>query len=224
MHRTIVSSRLTTCDVVKGGEATRLDLVNKAGHSVSIELSFEQAEAIVMTLPQLLSQALKSRAGSDHSRYVFPSSQWALESTTDVDCLILTMITTDGFETAVGIPFADCQQLGAALLPEGKAATETPASGDKLVFKWLQQSRDSPFYILSDIAAKSSRNGLWPLTLAPRRAEKQRLTFHSHENCAHAAFDCVQLHAHALEDDCERNAQQEDGFPHLEGSVQERIP
>jgi hypothetical protein len=128
MHRTIVSSRLTTCDVVKGGEAIRLDLINKAGHSVSIELSFEQAEAIVMTLPQLLSKALKSRTGSEDSRYVFPSGQWTLESTTDVECLILTMVTTDGFETAFGIPFADCQRLGAALVREGKAATEMSVS------------------------------------------------------------------------------------------------
>ena len=130
MHRTIVSRRLTTCNVIKGGEAVRLDLINKAGHSVSLELTFEQAEAIVMTLPQLLSKALKARTGSEHSRYVFPSGELALESTTDVDCLILTMTTSDGFETAFGIPFADCERLGAALMREGKAAMEKQTNDD----------------------------------------------------------------------------------------------
>ena len=77
--RKIVSSRLTTCDVINDGEAVRLGLVNQAGYSVSLDMSVEQAESVVMTLPQLLSNALKARTGDPDARFVFPVGQWTLE-------------------------------------------------------------------------------------------------------------------------------------------------
>jgi hypothetical protein len=124
MHRKIVSSRLTTCDVINDGEAVRLGLVNQAGCSVSLEMSVEQAESVVMTLPQLLSNALRARTGDAQARYAFMVGQWALESTEAAQCLLVTLKTTDGFEVTFGVPFAQCQALGLALNRHGKAVTE----------------------------------------------------------------------------------------------------
>lgn len=67
--RTITSSRLTTCGLVEGGEAVRLGFVDTAGEPASIELPFDQAQCLVMTLPQMVSNALRQRTGSEEARY-----------------------------------------------------------------------------------------------------------------------------------------------------------
>jgi hypothetical protein len=128
MNRKIVSSRLTTCEVVKDGHAVRLDLMNEAGHPVSLEMSIEQAQSLVMTLPRLVSKAVKVRTGNPHSRYAFPMAEWKLETTAGEKCLLLTLTTPDGFEVTFGIPFSKCQRLGSALTRHGEAASEGNAA------------------------------------------------------------------------------------------------
>src|SRR5262245_59009581 len=66
--RKIEIGQLTTCEVDSGGEAVRLGFVDEAGNPTSVGLSFEQAEAIAMTLPRLLSNALKMRMHSAGAR------------------------------------------------------------------------------------------------------------------------------------------------------------
>jgi hypothetical protein len=122
VRRKIVSRQLTTCDVINDGQAIRLDLINEAGHSVSVEMSVEQAHSVVMTLPHLLSSALKARTGNDQTRYVFPLSQWSLENTAEAKCLILTLTAVGGFHVTFGVPYAECYGMGWALNQEGKAA------------------------------------------------------------------------------------------------------
>jgi hypothetical protein len=123
MTFTFRSTRLTTCDTVKNGEAISLRFLDQAGRPVAIELPFAQAEAMVMTLPRLLSKALQARTDNAASRYVFPLGQWFLESGNE-NCLIMTLATGDGFEVSFGVPFDACQALGWSLEHEGRRATE----------------------------------------------------------------------------------------------------
>ena len=46
-----ISSRLTTCGVTADGETVALELVDRSDTAVSVELPFDQAEAVAMTLP-----------------------------------------------------------------------------------------------------------------------------------------------------------------------------
>jgi hypothetical protein len=64
----IESSKLTTCDVTRDGEVIRLNFVDVSGNSVSLRLPFEQAGALAMTLPGLLTRALTARYGNESSR------------------------------------------------------------------------------------------------------------------------------------------------------------
>lgn len=128
VRRKIVSSHLTTCNVINNGDAVSLNLVNQAGHAVSVEMTVEQAQSVLMTLPQLLSNAFKARTGNEQTRYVFPMGEWSIEGTSDAKCLIVTLMTTDGFQVAFGMPFGDCQALGAALHRAADAAIESDAS------------------------------------------------------------------------------------------------
>jgi len=131
MRRKIVSQSLTTCNVIGDGDGFCLNLINAAGHEVSLVLSFDQAQSIVMTLPMMLARALRAKSGNDNARYVFPMGNWTLESTVDSGCLIATLTTTDGFEASFGIPFAACQELGAALQCVGRIGLEEAESQDE---------------------------------------------------------------------------------------------
>jgi hypothetical protein len=129
----IRSSTLTTCQVAADGGGVALELIDGSGAVVTVELPFDQAEAIVMTLPTFLTQALRQQTGNDDARYVFGLGEWSLENAKGQACLIATLKTTDGFEVSFGIPFDACRSLGwnlyqgaeramAARLPEPEMA------------------------------------------------------------------------------------------------------
>src|SRR5262245_46988341 len=111
MHRKITSSRLTTCDAAHDGSGIRLDFLDEAGQPASVELSFEQAQSLVMTFPALLSRALRRKTNDDAARFVFGLGRWSLESTNG-EYVIMTLGTEDGFEVSFGIPFATCTAMG----------------------------------------------------------------------------------------------------------------
>jgi hypothetical protein len=129
----IRSSTLTTCQVAADGGSVGLELIDGSGAAVTVELPFDQAEAMVMTLPTLLTQALRQQTGNDDARYVFGLGEWSLENAEGQACLIATLKTTDGFEVSFGVPFDACRSLGwnlyqgaeraaAARLPEPEMA------------------------------------------------------------------------------------------------------
>ena len=61
-------SKLTTCGTLEDGETVKLEFVNAGANPISLLLSFEDAESIAMTLPRLLTQAVKAQAGQDNAR------------------------------------------------------------------------------------------------------------------------------------------------------------
>ncbi len=111
----ICTGELTTCDIVDGGQAVRLDFVDAAGVPVSLQMPFDQAQAIVMTLPRMLARAVKSLTGSADARYVFPLGNWAVEKAKEQGALMLTLATPDGFEVSFGVSPAVSHALGKVL-------------------------------------------------------------------------------------------------------------
>ncbi len=123
MSRNVTSSRLTTCSVIKEGRAIRLEFLDDDGQPVSVDFPFDQAESIVMTLPQMLSKALERRTHSQSSRYVFSLDRWLIESC-DEKSLIATLCTDDGFQVSFAIPFDACRAIGQTLRQEGQCGME----------------------------------------------------------------------------------------------------
>jgi hypothetical protein len=118
---TITSRRLTTCQVVENGKAVRLGFVDHDGKSSSVVFPFDQAESIVMTLPQMLSTALQLRTHNKQARYVFPLTRWSLESS-GADFLVANMMTNDGFQVSFAIPRDVCKAIGWSLSQHGRPA------------------------------------------------------------------------------------------------------
>jgi len=112
----IRSQRLTTCRVTANGAEVGLEFLDVSGAVVRLEMPVEQAESLVMTLPQLLALALRQKTGDEDARFVFALGEWAIESAKGQDCLIATLKTPDGFEVCFGIPFEACRSLGWNLL------------------------------------------------------------------------------------------------------------
>lgn len=108
-------SKLTTCGALDDGETIKLEFIDQSRNPISLLLSFEDAESIAMTLPRLLTQAVKAQTGKDNSRYVFALGRWLLEGVENHQSLILTLTTVDGFEVSFRIPHATCRALGWSL-------------------------------------------------------------------------------------------------------------
>jgi hypothetical protein len=122
---------LTTCTVERDGETLKLSFIDAAGQPALLRLPFESAQAIAMTLPRLLTQAVQRITGEEASRYVFPLGAWQLDAADDLDGAIATFTTSDGFAVSFGIPLETCRSLGWALKSQAERASgeDTPPSG-----------------------------------------------------------------------------------------------
>lgn len=107
--------KLSTCGVTADGETVNLDLLDVAGKSISLRLPFEQVGALAMTLPQLLTRAVRGRTGSETARFVFSLGEWRVEGAAESCALIVTLKTDDGFEVSFGMPVEACRSLAWAL-------------------------------------------------------------------------------------------------------------
>src|SRR5262245_37022659 len=123
-------SKLTTCRALGGGETIRLEFLDEGRNPVSLLLSFENAESIAMTLPGLLTQAVRAQTGQVDARYVFPLGQWQLEGAQDRQSFILTLTTADGFEVSFRVPQDTSRALGWTLQHEEYDEEEAAGSDD----------------------------------------------------------------------------------------------
>jgi hypothetical protein len=121
---TLRSSRLTTCRVAEDGADVRLEFIDQSGKTVVVELPLDQAEAVVMTLPRLLSRAVRQRTGNDEARYVFHLGEWVVEGAKEHSCLIATLKTDNGFEVSFAMPLEACRSFGWTLQHEASDAIE----------------------------------------------------------------------------------------------------
>jgi hypothetical protein len=123
-------STLTTCHAVENGAVVMLEFIDEDGRSMSLRLAFEQAQSIAMTLPRLLTEAVKAQTRQDSARYVFPLGEWSLEGIEGNHCVILTLKTEDGFEVSFRMPPDACKSLGWALQHDADASAHADRSGD----------------------------------------------------------------------------------------------
>jgi hypothetical protein len=127
---TVRSSRLTTCRVADDGADVELEFIDQSGQVVVVELPLDQAEIVVMTLPHLLSKAVRRRTGNDESRYVFDLGEWAIENAKEHSCLIATLKTPNGFEVSFAIPPEAGRSFGWTLQREASDAIKARDMGE----------------------------------------------------------------------------------------------
>lgn len=130
---TLRSSRLTTCRVAEDGADVSLEFIDQSGKTVAVELPLDQAEAVVMTLPRLLSRAVRQRTGNDEARYVFHLGEWVIEGAKEHSCLIATLRAENGFEVSFAMPLEACRSFGWTLQHEASDAIEARKNAEQVV-------------------------------------------------------------------------------------------
>ena len=121
---------MTTCRVAEDGADVGLEFIDQSGQIVVVELPLDQAEVVAMTLPRLLSNAVRRRTGNDEARYVFDLGEWAIESAKEHSCLIATLKTPNGFEVSFAIPPEAGRSFGWTLQREASDAIEARTIGE----------------------------------------------------------------------------------------------
>jgi hypothetical protein len=105
---------LTTCEVAAGGRRIRINFKDMDGRPASLTVPTDCVHQLIMTLPPLLSRALKAELSDDSVRAVFPLGRWQLESAVKSSAYILTLSTMDGFEVAFSVSACDLATIIAA--------------------------------------------------------------------------------------------------------------
>jgi hypothetical protein len=126
MPNEIDVASLTTCQVAPDGHYVRLNFEDALGRPAALKLPSSCVHQLVMTLPQLLSQALQAQYADRSLRAVFPLGEWRLEVVAGSKELILTMRTPEGFEVAFSLSAAAIAGLTSVIEEHSSGAKPGP--------------------------------------------------------------------------------------------------
>ncbi len=106
----ILGDRLTTFEIAPDGSRFCMNVADESGHSLGLSLPAECLVQLIMTLPQMASQALKMRYRDDTLRIVYPLGAVDIEASHIKEIAILTLATQDGFAVSFGLTDDDLQR------------------------------------------------------------------------------------------------------------------
>lgn len=112
MSKTQTVANFTSCEVSGDGRAIRLSYCDDDGAARHLHISAEQAGALAMTLPRLLSAALRARSRDPNLRFVFPLAECNLEAAAGSSHRILSLRTNDGFEVCFSLSQEALAEMG----------------------------------------------------------------------------------------------------------------
>jgi hypothetical protein len=91
------------CHVTPDGGSIILKLPDRNGATCELVLTFEEASSLAMTLPRLLTAALRQRYSDDALRHVYPLRAYAVERASDYRHLLVTLAAADGFDVVFAV-------------------------------------------------------------------------------------------------------------------------
>jgi hypothetical protein len=112
---------LTTCEVAPDGNSIMLGFTDPDGTPAQIRLSLNQVGGLAMTLPDLITKALRLRYGDQSLRYAYPLQSWTVERSSDPRTGMVTLCTTDGFSVCFSMQRELQHQLADALATDDLA-------------------------------------------------------------------------------------------------------
>jgi hypothetical protein len=120
----VVVIALTSCQVSDDGEEIRLSVRDNSGAPLDLQISAEQAGSLAMTLPKLISTALKARYRDPTLRLVYPLTDYSLEGAEGSQDRILSLKTTDGFEVSFSVTPGTLAAIGQLIVSHELAPAE----------------------------------------------------------------------------------------------------
>jgi hypothetical protein len=122
---TIDGERLTSFDVAPERSLFRLNLVDAEGKAVSVALPAGCLDERLMTLPRIVTRAMRAKYGDNSMRLVYALGESQLETAAGAERLILTLRTTDGFDVAFALSRRDLDAMS-----RNSADTDEPAAAE----------------------------------------------------------------------------------------------
>jgi hypothetical protein len=110
---------LTTCDVAPDGSTVVLCFTDSKGSPAQMRLSLNEVGGLAMTLPDLITKALRLRYRDDTLRYAYPLASWTVERSFDPKICMVTLCTTDGFSVCFSMKRELQHKLADALVSDG---------------------------------------------------------------------------------------------------------
>ena len=104
---TIRATGLTTFAVTPDGGSVSIGVADERGGASALILPTSCLQALVMTLPEIVQQALRRKYADPSVRLVFPVLDWTIETTEQSNRLILTLATSEGFRVSFALFAAD---------------------------------------------------------------------------------------------------------------------
>jgi hypothetical protein len=107
----IFCKSLTTFDVAPDGTFFRMNFVDVGDRPATVVFPAECLSELLMTIPRIVTQAMRAKYGDSSLRLVYPLADWQLETAAGDRRLILTLKTADGFEVAFALGSDDLQAM-----------------------------------------------------------------------------------------------------------------
>ena len=95
---------LTNYQVAPDGSSVLLNALDPEGREVSLIVPMDNLQALALTMPEMVTAALRAAAGGDDSlRLVHNVQAWKIESASNPEQLIVTFRTPDAFEASFAV-------------------------------------------------------------------------------------------------------------------------
>jgi len=107
------------CGVSAEGDTITLNLPSRNGETCALVLTFEEASALAMTLPRLLTIALRRKYADGALRHVYPLSGYTVECASDYRHLLVTLAANDGFDVVFAVSIERAAALARELVESG---------------------------------------------------------------------------------------------------------
>lgn len=115
MTASFAVGELTTYSVSDDGKYITLRLTDSLGAEVSLRFDVPSIGMLGITLPTLIEAALRRQYQDRSFRYTHAVCDWAVEQSTDIGQLIITLRTKDGFGASFTLPRTTTREIGKAL-------------------------------------------------------------------------------------------------------------
>jgi hypothetical protein len=101
--RHFIVQKATTFDVASDGTSFRMNFICRDGSRVSLSLPTECLHGFMMTLPQMMRQALRTRGDNESLGLVYPVDNLRIEHSSEPNVFIVTLTMMNGFEASYGL-------------------------------------------------------------------------------------------------------------------------
>jgi hypothetical protein len=107
----IHGKRLTTFDVAADGQTVSINVADEEARPGRLVLAADCLMGLIMTLPEMMRQALWRKHQDSSLRLVYPVDTWEIEESERPGTLILTLRTSDGFHMSFGVAPSDLDHM-----------------------------------------------------------------------------------------------------------------